>query len=82
MAGLNVLHNSTTRRMAERQPRHNSHVHCAHEQNLSVRIYDLGRNRRLVGIGVIREQPHGEKTEQHHERHRLNPAFGDQQFLI
>ena len=54
----------------------------AGEQNLSVRVHDFGRNRRLVGVGVIREQPHHKESEEHDECHRLNPAFGNQQTLF
>jgi hypothetical protein len=42
----------------------------------------LGRNRRLVGVSAIREQPHDEKPKEHHERNRLNPPFGNQQILF
>ena len=54
----------------------------AGEQNISVGVHDFGRNRRLVGVSIICEQPHHKKTKKHDQRDRLNPAFGDQHGFI
>ena len=44
------------------------------------RIDGALRNRRLGGVGPVRQQPHHEEAEQQHQRDPLDPALRDQKF--
>ena len=49
------------------------------EKDLSARINDLRRNRRLIRVGSIGEHAENQKTAQHNDHNRLHPSLRNQQ---